>query len=198
MPEENILYLNNRILTTKVLQIRLYKGVKIKAFLFMLCFTQLVFSQAVPTPNIQPLDAKNGINKFKLCSFLEIHKVNLKETPNPSDTRVKWYTYTGTDVPTVFEYKVKQINLGYYKNKLFKITVQFDEKQDVKTDDIKNKLEMLFGVGKDLLQNADAKQNGKYVWEAIKVYLCFEYNEKEISLYMYSKILEKQIILDEL
>ncbi|HTA61268.1 MAG TPA: hypothetical protein VK835_02380 [Bacteroidia bacterium] len=180
------------------MQIRLYKGVKIKAFLFMLCFTQLVFSQAVPTPNIQPLDAKNGINKFKLCSFLEIHKVNLKETPNPSDTRVKWYTYTGTDVPTVFEYKVKQINLGYYKNKLFKITVQFDEKQDVKTDDIKNKLEMLFGVGKDLLQNADAKQNGKYVWEAIKVYLCFEYNEKEISLYMYSKILEKQIILDEL
>jgi|GEM_PF-1520734 len=198
MPEENTLYLNNRILITRVLQIRFYKGVKIKAFLFMLCFAQLVFSQVVPTPNIQPLDAKNGINKFKLCSFLEIHKANLKETPNPSDTRVKWYTYTGTDVPTVFEYKIKQLNLGYYKNKLFKITVQFDEKQDVKTDDIKNKLEMLFGVGKDLLKNPDAKQTGKFAWEGMKVYLGFEYNEKETKLYMHSKILERQIILDEL
>jgi len=198
MPEENILYPNNLTLITRVLQIRSYKGLKIKAFLFMLCFAQLVFSQVVPAPNIQPLDAKNGINKFKLCSFLEIHKANLKETPNLNDARVKWYTYTGTDVPTVFEYKVKQLSLGYYKNKLYKISVQFDEKQDVKTDDIKNKLEMLFGAGKDLLANKDIKQNGKYAWEATKVYLCFEYNEKEISLYMYSKILEKQIILDEL
>ena len=85
-----------------------------------------IFAQVVPAPNVPPLDAKNGINKFKLCSFFDIHKANLKEISVGTDTKVKWYEYTGTDISSVFEYKVKQICLGYYKNKLYKITVLFD------------------------------------------------------------------------
>jgi len=147
---------------------------------------------------MQPLDAKNGINKFKLCSFYEIHKANLKEAPAQKDTRIKWYTYIGNDVQTVFEYKVKQINLGYYKNKLYKITVQFDETQGIKTADIKNKLILLFGEGR-YEQSADIKHpTEKDVWETTKVYLSFDANNNEISLHTYSKIIERQIVSDEL
>jgi hypothetical protein len=172
---------------------------KLKAFLFVFvcCFTTCAFAQLVQ-PNVPPLDTKNGINKFKLCSFYDIHKANLKEAPNLKDVRIKWYTYVGIDVQTVFDYKIKQLNLGYYKNKLYKITVLFDEAQSIKTDDIKNKLILLFGDGK-YLQNADAKNPAeKDVWETSKVYLSFEVNGKEISLNTYSKIMEKQIISDEL
>jgi hypothetical protein len=196
MPEENILCQNNLILITKILQIRFYKDIKIKAFLFMLCFAHFMFSQVVPAPNIQPLDAKNGINKFKLCSFFEIHKVNLKEMPAKDEVHVKWYTYTGTDVPTVFDYKVKQLDLGYYKNKLYKILVQFDGTEKEEVDGIKSKLELLFGTGKEIEKDNDPTH--KYAWEATKVYLYFEHNDKEINLFMSSKILGKQIILDEL
>jgi hypothetical protein len=178
------------------LKIRLYKGVKIKAFLFMLCFVQLAFSQVVPTPSMQLLDAKNGINKFKLCSFFEIHKANLKEMPAKNDVHVKWYTYMGTDVSTVFDYKIKHLDLGYYKNKLYKILVQFDGTDEEEADNIKIKLDLLFGPGKEIEKGDDP--TCKYAWDATKVYLYFEYNEKEINLFMSSKILGKQIILDEL
>lgn len=165
----------------------------------MLCFAQLVFSQVVPAPNtqyMQSLDAKNGINKFKLCSFLEIHKTNLKEMPAKNDVHVKWYTYMGTDVPTVFDYKIKHIDLGYYKNKLYKILVQFSGTEEEEIDNIKNKLVLLFGPGKEIEKDKDS--TCKYTWETTKIYLYFEYNEKEINLFMSSKILGKQIILDEL
>jgi hypothetical protein len=167
------------------------------AILLMFCCVGYIPAQVVQQPNVPALDAKNGINKFKLCSFHEIHKANLKEILGANDTRIKWYTYVGTDVQTVFEYKIRQINLGYYKSKLYKITVLFDETQNIKTDDIKNKLELLFGIGKpeENLLNSKTK---KYVWETTKVYLSFEYNEKEISIYNYSKIMEKQFISDEL
>ena len=166
---------------------------RIHVLLVVCFFVNYAFAQVVQQPNVPPLDAKNGINKFKLCSFLEIHKANLKETPNPKDVRVKWYTYIGTDIQTVFEYKVKQINLGYYKNKLYKISVLFDETQSINTTEIKNKLELLFGAGK-----LEENKSNKYVWETTKIYLSFEFNEKEISIYTYSKILEKQLISDEL
>jgi hypothetical protein len=172
--------------------------IRIKLILLICCCINLALAQVVQQPNVPPLDAKNGINKFKLCSFYDIHKANLKETPAQKDVRIKWYTYTGTDVPTVFEYKVKQINLGYYKNKLYKITVLFDEAQAIKTDDIKNKLILLFGEGK-YEQSADAKHlTEKDVWETLKVYLSFEVKGSEISIYCYSKIMEKQYISDEL
>jgi hypothetical protein len=181
------------------LQARLYKDVKIKAFLSMLCFAQLGFSQVVPAPNVQyaqSLDAKNGINKFKLCSFFEIHKANLKEMPAKNDVHVKWYTYMGIDVPTVFDYKIKHIDLGYYKNKLYKILVQFNGTEEEEIDNIKSKLVLLFGPGKEIEKDKDSTY--KYTWETTKIYLYFEYNEKEVNLFMSSKILGKQIILDEL
>jgi hypothetical protein len=163
-----------------------------KTLFFFCCVIKIAFAQVAP-PNVLPLDAKNGINKFKLCSFYDIHKANLKEALAQKDTRIKWYTYTGIDVQTVFEYKVKQINLGYYKNKLYKITVQFDETQSIKTADIKNKLILSFGEGK-YEQNPTEKD----VWETTKVYLSFEMSGNQVILNAYSKIIEKQIISDEL
>ena len=170
----------------------------IKLFFFTSCFIKISFAQIVQQ-NIPALDTKNGINKFKLCSFYEIHKTNLKEAPAQKDTRIKWYTYTGSDAQTVFEYKVKQVNLGYYKNKLYKIVVLFDETQDLKADDIKNKLALLFGDGK-YQQNVgnDKRPDEKDVWETAKVYLSFNISGKEANITTYSKIIEKQIILDEL
>ena len=165
---------------------------KFKAFLFICCCINLAFAQVAP-PGVPPLDAKNGINKFKLCSFYDIHKANLKEAPEQKDVRIKWYTYIGTDVPTVFEYKVKQINLGYYKNKLYKITVQFDETQGIKTADIKNKLILLFGESRH-----EQSTKEKDIWETSKVYLSFDVNGNNISIYTYSKITEKLYISDEL
>lgn len=162
----------------------------------MLLFSLLVFSQVAPAPNSQLLDSKNGINKFKLCSFFEIHKTNLKEMPAKNDVHVKWYTYLGTDVPTVFDYKIRQLDLGYYKNKLYKILVEFDGTDQEEADNIKSKLDLLFGSGKEIEIAGDPTR--KYAWESTKIYLYFEYNGKEINLFMSSKILGKQIILDEL
>jgi len=172
---------------------------KIGLLVCLLCFASCVFSQVVQPAYINPLDAKNGINKFKLCSFFDLHKANLKEILNQKDTKVKWYTYTGNDVDSVFEYKIKQISLGYYKNKLYKIIVLFDTTQGIKTDDIKNKLDLLFGKGKQTENNpSDKSKTTRYFWESTKVYLSFEFNEKEISIYTHSKIMEKLIISDEL
>lgn len=209
MQEENILCPNSLILITRKLQPGFINKATLKiikrgCFLFMLCYWQLVFSQLntqgtntlTPAQNAYTLDAKNGVNKFKLCSFFEIHKANLKEMPAKNEVHVKWYTYTGTDVPTVFDYKVKQLDFGYYKNKLYKILVQFDGTEKEEVDGIKSKLELLFGSGKEI--EKDNTPTRKLVWESAKIYLYFEYNEKEINLFMSSKILGKQIILDEL
>jgi hypothetical protein len=166
-------------------------------------FIPYSYSQTTNTlqpQNAQTLDAKNGINKFKLSSFLEIHKANLKELSDSSSASIKWYAYIGTDVPKVFEYKVKQITLGYYKNKLYKIFVSFDGNQTIQTDDVKSKLELLFGTGK-YRENylADRHHDWSYTWESTKVYLCFDkLNDKEIYIWTFSKVIEKQIIFDEL
>ena len=160
-------------------------------------FSQAPNGQTQIAPN---LDAKNGINKFKLGSFLEIHKANLKEASDSTSGSIKWYFYTGNDVQYVFEYKVKQITLGYYKNKLYKIFVSFDKSQDIKTDEVKNKLELLFGPGK-YKENyvADKHHDWSYTWESAKVYLCFDkVSDKEIYIWTFSKLIEKQIIFDEL
>ena len=155
----------------------------------------------VPQQNIPALDTKNGINKFKLCSYYDIHKANLKEFSVQNDNRIKWYTYIGTDVQTVFEYKVKQISLGYYKNKLYKITVLFDETQNIKVADIKSKLVLLFGEGRSEASptNNNTKSTAeKDVWETSRIYLSFGVNGSEISLHTYSKLIERQFVSDEL
>jgi len=172
--------------------------VRVNLCLLICCLIEIAFAQ-VAQPNVPPLDAKNGINKFKLCSFYDIHKANLKEAPTQKNTRIKWYTYIGGDVQTVFEYKVKKINLGYYKNKLYKITVQFDESQNIKTDDIKNKLTLLFGDANYQQKGTDTKNpTEKDIWETTKVYLIFEFSPNDINIYTYSKIMEKLYISDEL
>ena len=74
---------------------------KVKALLFICCIVKIAFGQVLQQ-NTPTLEAKNGINKFKLCSFYDIHKANLKEAPAQKDARIKWYNYTGTDVQTVF------------------------------------------------------------------------------------------------
>ena len=86
---------------------------RIKFLLSIVCmYTNLCFSQ-----DKNNLDKKYGINKFKLESTTSLYKGFLRTKIFKQD-KVKYFDYIGTDIKDLFGFKVKEVILGFYKDKL--------------------------------------------------------------------------------
>jgi hypothetical protein len=87
--------------------------------LLMTCSLSL-FSQ-----NLAMLDKVNGFKKFKF-GMNKNEFSNLKETQtNIIMNDVKNYDYTGSDIKNFYGVPIDQINLSFYKNKLYQIRISF-------------------------------------------------------------------------
>ncbi len=95
--------------------------------------------------NLQNLDLKYGFNKFKLESSIQNYSNDLVYISVDKVSGVKFYSYTKKDI-SVFGFKdVKQIWLGFYKDKLYNIDVVLNG-GDTMYSTIVPKLIELFGT----------------------------------------------------
>ena len=93
--------------------------------------------------DLDNLDKKMGFNKFKLESSYEVYKSKLTYEMTGSD-KVDYYKYSDTDIFSVFGVIIGKITLGFYKGKLYTISIEFI---NIDSDEIKiqNELQELFG-----------------------------------------------------
>lgn len=72
------------------------------------------------------LDQKNGFKHFKFGSeFSTVKNVTKSNYSNPTNTDIKEYLYTGSDITSISGVNIDDIKLSFYKNKLFSIRVSF-------------------------------------------------------------------------
>lgn len=164
-------------------------------FVFILV-TNIFSSKA---QNLQNLDAKYGFNKFKLESSINLYKGYLTSL-SKQDEKIKFYTYNKGDIKTIFDYEIEKIVLGYYKGKLYEISIQFKTTDWFHSDIIYDRLKMLFGSGEysTNYNKGPLNYDWGYKWYTNKTYLSFDKQKTEpASIWMISTILDIQIANDE-
>lgn len=168
-----------------------------KKSLTLLTILSLIANMAV-AQTLSNLDLKYGMNKFRLESSYSTYQANLKLT---LDGKVKYYEYTGSDISSIFDCKIKKIILGFYKNKLYYIKFDLNEEYPLYVDLIYDKLEQLFGptpINTDI-KKGPLTYKFAYVWQTKKTYLSFDEklpNDLQVgstAIWMYSNILGNQI-----
>lgn len=110
--------------------------------------------------NLDALDKKMGFNKFKLGSTFQEYANDLKYVFS-GDNNDKYYRYIKKDIKQLFDSRINEINLGFYKNKLYTISIFFEIMTEDESKNILGKLMELFGIPK----KADAKANSSYDWQ---------------------------------
>jgi len=129
----------------------------------------LIFSSILSVGNSQNssmLDQKFGINKFKLESNIEnyINDLDYKST----DNNVKYYTYRNVSKIKILDENLNEIWLGFYKNKLYIVSVYLKNTDNNIQMEVLKKLENLFGPS---IKGWDDNQDWAYKWETKKTYL---------------------------
>lgn len=121
--------------------------------------------------DLDNLDKKMGFNKFKLESSYEVYKLKLTYVMTGSD-KVKYYKYSDTDIFSVFGVTIEKINLGFYKDKLYTISIDFLN-TDSDGKKIQNELQELFGrQGIQYNRNSgEFEYDWVMKWDAKNVYL---------------------------
>lgn len=152
------------------------------------------------------LDKKMGFNKFKLESSFDIYKTNLK-LKTVGDDKVKFYEYTGKDVPSIFGIFQDKVTLGFYNNKLYTISITFIYTTQKDDATLQDKLKELFGYTKtsyDVKISGSAEYEWALQWESKKVLLQLEKYQLGSStsppwsteIFMYSKKIRSEILND--
>ncbi|WP_297510183.1 hypothetical protein [Flavobacterium sp.] len=151
------------------------------------------------------LDKKNGFNKFKLGSNTELHKKNLKYFAKNKDN-VTFYYYIGSDIQNVFNVKIDKILLGYYKNKLYTISIDFGVLNDSVSGKLIRELEKIFGDVE--IETNEKSETFEYEWVAAwstdnihmqinKMSCSFEFKPCSVSIFLNSKKIEQEIQNDK-
>ncbi len=172
-----------------------------KKFIFLLIVLNF---KSVLCQNINTLDVKYGISKFKLGSPLSDHISNL--TYNFKLGNLTNYTYNKKDINRILSNVViTEITLMFYKNKLYNISIYFPDEFNNKVNMLQD-LNILFGKPTDEFYNQrfnkDIYYYWKYQWESKKTLMSYEHSESSvkgntISLFIYSKIIDAQKINDQ-
>lgn len=132
------------------------KGIILIIILF---FFQLVtYSQ-----NLENLDSKYRFNKFKLESTYQSYSKDLDFVLDDKSTGVKFYNYTKKDISIFGFTDIKQLVLGFYKNKLYNISITLGPTSDENTYKIiLSKLKELFGYPTLVTSGSDKYGNEDY------------------------------------
>ena len=136
--------------------------------LFLLIF----ISQTSISQTLNDLDLKNGFRHFKLGSSPSLIKDIVKnenqlfEKPN-----VVVYEYVGNDINNLFNVKVEGIELHFFKNKLYMISVYFENFELSDFDRILSALENTYGKKWVKPSNIDDKTLNGAIWGGKNVVL---------------------------
>jgi hypothetical protein len=138
----------------------------------LFCFISVV----AKTQTTHNLDLTQGISIFKLGSGkgaiknLEIDTTQIQFFKSQST-----YKYLGDSLSTIFNIKVSKINLTYYKDKLYQMTLIFGSKANPYTlseyEQIKNALEAEYGKNSKKLAMTGVKLIDGNRWEGETVLL---------------------------
>ena len=174
-----------------------------KKRIVLIVFFLYFFNHATFSQDLSNLDMKFGFNKFKLESSYEMYKSKL--TPRLTSSGkilkgydgVKYYDYTGEDIKLVFGAFVKIVNLGFFNNKLYTISVEFIATSDEDENRIKEGLKDLFGYQPI---SSDSKYDWALSWETDKTYLqvckhscLYKYDPCRVEMFLFSKKLRAEV-----
>lgn len=145
---------------------------KFLSILFLIFFAN-AFSQS-----IQNLDLKNGFRQFKLGSSpTQIKNIVPQENQFSQNPNVKTYDYVGNDIQYIVNVKIDKINLSFFKNKLFMISVSFGNMESetdftyVDYNNILKWLEQAYGKNWVKAKNNDGVIVNGAIWDGKKVRL---------------------------
>lgn len=164
----------------------------------------LVISYGLSAQNLANLDKKFGINKFKLESDYSEYKSDLEYDMSSSDG-VKYYKYRRSSEISIFNEPVSKVSLGFYKSKLYTISIEFESYDNDRMLKVRDKIQELFGFGfyGDSDSDYPFKYQWSHLWKTKKTYLglnkasCLsEYKACICNLYMISLEMKEKIQLD--
>jgi len=161
--------------------------------------------------SIADLDLKYGFKQFKFgittkqVSNIIKNKDQWDKNPNISE-----YIYTGTDLKYLYDVKVKEISLTFYKNKLYSIIISFGspfiEYTNSEYNLVQYSLEKTFGT----VWNSPSNETGQIIkgsiWSGNKVtleHLMLNFskenggNQKVGYVHLYENSIQKLRLKDE-
>lgn len=107
----------------------------------------LLISNFILAQSVNDLDIKNGFRHFKLGSSpSQIKNIVKQKNQFSKNPNVVAYEYVGSDIDNIFNVKVDKVNLSFFKNKLFNISVTFgnlEESKDFEVYEFNNILSAL-------------------------------------------------------
>jgi len=169
----------------------------------MLVLSATNYLPVVLGQNLSNLDTKYGINQFKLESSFSKYQSQLKF--QTEDNGVKFYSCKNVSSIRIFEEEVSDVTLGFYKNKLYTISVYLWTLLPERQMKVLSKLENLFGnaaLGND--RSTSYKLEWAYVWQTPKTYLAYvkhPCNSKIkpcfANIYIISRKMETEIASDQ-
>lgn len=150
------------------------------------------------------LDKKMGFNKFKLESSFNTYKSSLTFRM-ASKSNIQFYDYTGNDIPSIFGVSYDKITLGFYKNRLYTISITFTYTNEEEDMTLQSKLTGLFGEAKTSYDNSNRSEyKWAWQWEGEKVLMQLKkYKSPSLTnppwsteIFMNSKTIQSEILND--
>ncbi len=128
-----------------------FKTEQMKKAIFIIII--IFFSNSIVAQSVNDLDIKNGFRHLKLGSTpSQIKNIVKQENQFSKNPHVVAYYYVGSDIDNIFNVKVDEIKLSFFKNKLFNISITFgnlEESKDFEVyefNDILSALERTYGT----------------------------------------------------
>jgi hypothetical protein len=161
--------------------------------------------------NLENLDIKYGFNKFKLGSSYQNYSRDLTFLFDDSKTGVKYYKYTKKDISVFGFSNVKEINLLFYRDKLYTIDINlYPSSNDEIFSTIASKLKELFGYpttissGRDYgewdsrtyMENVNQWLSSKTLLGLSEFKCSSPTNPCVINIFLVSKVIQRQITND--
>ncbi|MCB6002947.1 hypothetical protein [Flavobacterium psychrophilum] len=138
----------------------------------------ILISNLLSAQSTANLDLKNGFRNFKLGSSpSQIKNIVKKQSQASKNPYVKVYDYFGDDITNIFNVKVESVELSFFKNKLFNISVNFGNIEDSRNfeiyefNNILSALEQTYGKNWVEPTNKDGVISNGAIWDGKKIRL---------------------------
>jgi hypothetical protein len=161
----------------------------------------LIISVSAISQNLENLDKKYGINIFKLGTPFSNYSSDCTFENSNSDG-VKFYSYNKWYSVKIFNFSaIKDVHLGFYKGKLYNISIDILVITDDDFKSLHKKLKELFG--QSYSGPRDEMYDDRYFWKTSKTYLGLEryscsssYKPCNTTIYLLSNLIDEQIKSD--
>jgi hypothetical protein len=143
-----------------------------KIIILILLFHYIPNLDHLQAQSLANLDRKKGFNKFTLGAPIASYTHSLKFR-FAGQKGEKYYQYVGRDLTQLFGINIGEINLGFYKNKLYTISIDLGGIDGQDGKHILAKLIELFGIPRKSNDESNTNYDWQYQWITKKVLLGF-------------------------